>query len=103
MRLRGNILKKLHRNIQLCDGTANFWDGAVLLPAKHHKAQQIDDKDHKRLYEDSSDLDCIPDGALEVCAVVAAEGELLAVFHDDAILAVKPRLHLLNPIDLHNR
>jgi len=35
-----NILKNLHRNIQLCDGTANFWDGAVLLAAKPHKAQQ---------------------------------------------------------------
>src|ERR1044072_476231 len=48
-------------------------------------------------------LDRISYGALEVSAVVAAEGELLAVFHDDAVLAVKPRLHLFDPIDLHDR
>ena len=48
-------------------------------------------------------LDCIANGALEVGAVVTAESELLAVLHDDAILAMKPRLHLLDPIDLNNR
>ena len=48
-------------------------------------------------------LDSVADGALEVCAVVAAEGELLAVFHDDAVLTVEPRLHFLDPIYLHDR
>ena len=48
-------------------------------------------------------LDSVADGALEVGAVVAAEGELFAVFHDDAILAVKPRLHLFDLVDLHDR
>ena len=46
---------------------------------------------------------CVADGALKVGAVVTAEGELLAVFHDDAVFAVKPGLHFLDPVDLHNR
>ena len=48
-------------------------------------------------------LDRISYSALEVCAVVTAEGELFAVFHDDAVLAVEPGLHLFDPIDLHDR
>src|ERR1043165_133381 len=48
-------------------------------------------------------LDVIADGALEVGAVVATEGELLAVLHDHAILAVEPRLHLFDLVDLHDR
>src|SRR6185295_7645797 len=47
--------------------------------------------------------DRVADGALEVCTVVAAEGELFPVFHDDAVLTMKPRLHLLDAIDLHDR
>ena len=49
------------------------------------------------------DLDRVADGSLEVCAVVAAEGEFFAVFHDDAVLAMKPWLHLFDSIDLHDR
>src|SRR5215510_9386334 len=47
-------------------------------------------------------LDIIADGALEVGPVVPAERELFAVLHDDAILAVKPGLHLFDLVDLHD-
>ena len=40
--------------------------------------------------------------ALEVGAVVAAQGKLFPVLHDDAVLAVKPRLHLFDLVDLHD-
>ena len=52
--------------------------------------------------ESVDDLDRIADGALEILPVVSTEGELFAVLHDDAVLAVKPRLHLFDPIDLHD-
>ena len=48
-------------------------------------------------------LNIIPDCSLEVRSVVSAQGELLAVFHDDAIFTVKPRLHLLDLVNLDNR
>ena len=47
-------------------------------------------------------LDAVSHRALEVGAVVAAQSELFAVLHDDAILAVKPRLHLFDLVDLHD-
>ena len=47
-------------------------------------------------------LNIVSDGALEVGTVVTAQGELLAVLHDDAVLAVKPRLHLFDLVDLYD-
>jgi len=47
-------------------------------------------------------LDAVSHRALEVRAIVAAQGELFAVLHDDSILAVKPRLHLFDLVDLHD-
>src|SRR6185369_3335076 len=48
-------------------------------------------------------LDSISHRALKVRTIVSAECELLTVFHDDAVLTVKPGLHLLDPVDLHDR
>ena len=48
-------------------------------------------------------LETVSDRFLQIRAVIAAQRELLPVLHDDAVLAMKPRLHLLDPIDLHNR
>src|SRR6185503_820058 len=101
VRLRTQYTENCHRKIQLCDGTANFWDGAVYSSKRAQKFTTIN-KSVATFYLVAG-LDSVADGALEVCAVVAAEGELLAVFHDDAVLTMKPRLHLFDPIDLHNR
>src|SRR5687768_18393746 len=48
-------------------------------------------------------LETVADCLLQIRAVIATQRELLPILHDDAILAVKPRLHLLDPIDLHDR
>ena len=47
-------------------------------------------------------LETVADGLLQICPVITTQSELLTVFHDDAILAMKPRLHLLDAIDLHD-
>ena len=47
-------------------------------------------------------LNVIAHSSLEIRSVVSTKRELLAVFHDDAVLAVKPGLHLLDLINLDN-
>ena len=47
-------------------------------------------------------LEAVPDRFLQICPVVATKCELFAILHDDAVLAVKPRLHLFDPVDLHD-
>ena len=85
VRLQTNILRILHGTIQVCDGTANFWDGAVHWGLLWHLR-----------------LNTVADSTLKVRTVVAAERELFPVFHDDAVLAVEPWLHLFDPINLHD-
>ena len=81
------IVSKLYITVLLlCDRAAKIWDGAAM------------DVDGTLLLSNR-----VSHCALKVRAIVSAQRELLAVLHNDAILAVKPRLHLLDPIDLNNR
>jgi hypothetical protein len=55
------------------------------------------------MFVDKSRLKRVPNRILKICTVISTLRQLLAIFKNDSVFAMKPRLELFYLVDLNYR